>query len=236
MSTIYMVRHGQASFGSDQYDHLSEKGVEQSRVLSDYLWNLGLSFNAVYSGEMTRQKDTAYEMLAVYQQNGIPLPELKISAAFNEYNSKEIIMSFIGEAATQDPVLKKDLEHIFTDKKAFQRVFEGAMSKWLSGEHQKPGMQTWDNFKKKVNDGLHKVMKENVRKKNVIIFTSGGPISAAMQIVLGTTDEHSLRLAWQIINTSMTKFVYDEDRISLASFNSVSHLELQKDKNLITYR
>jgi broad specificity phosphatase PhoE len=231
-----MVRHGQASFGSDQYDHLSEKGVEQSRILSDYLWNLELSFDAVYSGEMIRQKDTAYEMMAVYQQNGIPMPELKILSSFNEYNSKEIIMSFVAEVANRDPVLKKDLEKIFTDKKAFQRVFERAMAKWLSGEHQKPGMQTWDNFKKKVNDGLHSLMKENGRKKNIIIFTSGGPISAAMQIVLGTTDEQSLRFAWQIVNTSVTKFVYDEDRISLASFNSVSHLELQKDKSLITYR
>ena len=65
MSTIYMARHGQASFGQDNYDQLSEKGRRQSQILAEYLIRTGLSFDAVYSGDMVRQKDTVHEVMAV---------------------------------------------------------------------------------------------------------------------------------------------------------------------------
>ena len=72
--------------------------------------------------------------------------------------------------------------------------------------------------------------------RTVIIFTSGGPISAAMQLALGISDEQTLRIAWQIVNASITKFVYNEERISLAAFNQTAHLDLERDASLMTYR
>ena len=36
MAEILMVRHGQAAFGTDDYDRLTEVGWEQSRLLGDY--------------------------------------------------------------------------------------------------------------------------------------------------------------------------------------------------------
>jgi broad specificity phosphatase PhoE len=41
MGTLYLVRHGQASFGADDYDQLSELGRRQSVRLGEYLRGKG---------------------------------------------------------------------------------------------------------------------------------------------------------------------------------------------------
>ena len=41
MAELMVVRHAQASFGTDNYDKLSELGHRQSAVLGAYLKDLG---------------------------------------------------------------------------------------------------------------------------------------------------------------------------------------------------
>ena len=40
MTTIYLVRHGQASFGKSNYDELSENGEAQAKLLGQYFKHL----------------------------------------------------------------------------------------------------------------------------------------------------------------------------------------------------
>ena len=86
MSVIYIARHGQASFGEDNYDRLSERGVEQARILAGYFIDLGLSFDAVCSGGIMRQRQTAQEILDAYGRRGIACPPLAILPEFDEYD------------------------------------------------------------------------------------------------------------------------------------------------------
>jgi hypothetical protein len=55
-------------------------------------------------------------------------------------------------------------------------------------------------------------------------------------MALGLSDEKALRIAWHLLNTSMTAFVYDGDRMELTAFNNAAHLELLNDSGWITYR
>jgi broad specificity phosphatase PhoE len=236
LSTIYMVRHGQASFGKENYDQLSQRGREQSRVLAEYLMRTGLSFDAVYAGDMVRQKDTAHEILSVYREHDRAAAELSVLSEFNEYSSRDIIIAHIHDVANEYPSLEADLKNIYTDKKAFQRVFEKIMMRWISGDADKAGVVRWQDFCGRVRSGLRRVMADNGRKKNILICTSGGPISAAVQMALGLSDERALRIAWHIVNTSVTKFVYDDERMALTGFNQAAHLELQSDPGWVTYR
>jgi len=59
MTTIYLIRHGQASVGTDNYDVLSKTGEAQANVLGQHLANTHIEFDAVYSGALKRQIDTA---------------------------------------------------------------------------------------------------------------------------------------------------------------------------------
>ena len=236
MSIIYLVRHGQASFGKPNYDELSEKGIIQARVLAEHLLEVNLCFDAVYAGEMVRQKDTAREVISVYRKSGVPVPELRIAPEFNEYDSKSIFTSYLYELAEDDPSMREDLARIYTDKKSFERVFEKVITRWISGNHDRPGLVTWDEFRGRVQKGIRKVMEENGRKKKIIVFTSGGPVSAAVNMTLGISAEHSVRIAGLVANTAITTLLYDDERISLASFNTFSHLVLHNSGDLVTYR
>jgi len=234
MGILYMIRHGQASFGSANYDRLSETGCLQSRILAEHLLAVGLAPDALYSGAMERQRDTARATAILFGEKGIALPELKIEKAFDEYSSREIILSYVAQAG--DPALEEGLSRFREDRKAFQRVFEKIVMAWVKGEYRSPGIATWEEFRERVREGLGRVIGENGRGRTIVIFTSGGPISAALQGALGLSNEETLRTAWQIANGSVTKFLYNGERITLASFNGTEHLALKRDPALITYR
>jgi broad specificity phosphatase PhoE len=231
-----MVRHGQASFGKENYDQLSETGQKQCVILAEHMIRTGLSFDAVYTGDMDRQKDTAKAIISSYLAHSRQMPALNIMSEFNEYSSRDIIMAHIQDVAQHDPDLKTDLQRIYEEKKAFQRVFEKIMVRWISGEIDKPGVVRWLDFRERVQGGLQDVMMKNGRKKKVLICTSGGPISAAVQMALSLSDEKTLRIAWHIANASVTTFDYDDQRIELSVFNNCAHLELLGEPGLLTYR
>ena len=58
MGTLYLVRHGQASFGAADYDQLSELGQRQSVRLGEYLANKGVTLDAVLTGTLRRHQQT----------------------------------------------------------------------------------------------------------------------------------------------------------------------------------
>ena len=128
------------------------------------------------------------------------------------------------------------MARIFTDRYAFQRVFEGALLRWISGRYPVPGVETWEEFTGRVRAGIERVIQENGRKKRIAVFTSGGAITAVMQMALGLSDEETLKLTLPIRNASVSTFLYDDERFSLSSFNSVAHLEFCGDPELLTYR
>lgn len=229
-----MIRHGQASFGSVNYDRLSETGRLQSRLLAEHLLALGFAPDALYTGSMERQKGTAEATVALFREQGIALPEQEIDEAFNEYSSRRIILAYVEQSG--DPSLKEDLGRIREDRKAFQRIFEGILMAWMTGTFRSPGIATWEEFRERVLEGLGRVIARNGRGRTIAVFTSGGPISAALQEAMGLTNERTLQTAWQIANGSVTKFLYNGERITLAAFNGTEHLALKRDPSLITYR
>jgi broad specificity phosphatase PhoE len=236
MSDIYIFRHGQASFGSGNYDKLSETGILQAGILAEYIYKTGLRFDAVYSGSLERQKDTARIFLEYYSSKGLNTHHNRVREEFNEFKPNDIMTAHLPALAKDEPGLLDDLKNIFTDKKSFQRIFEKAMMRWVSGKYDTDGLETWKQYRDRVCGGVRAVMDENGRGKKVAIFASGGTIAASIQLALSITDEDAMRMNWQIVNTSINRFMYNEDSIALASFNSYAHLEMHDNKRLITYR
>jgi broad specificity phosphatase PhoE len=88
----------------------------------------------------------------------------------------------------------------------------------------------------RVAGSLREIRERHGRGKTIAVFTSGGAIAATLSHVLGIPGEHAMRLNWQVVNTSISRFMYNEERITLAGFNAISHLELAGEPSLITYR
>ena len=236
MSEIYFIRHGQASFGEENYDRLSPLGVKQAKCLAKHLAATGKFFDGVYHGEMKRQQNTAREFINHYSSKGLAVLAPVVSSAFNEYDSFTVWQALIPEMLADDPTIAKDLEKIPADQKAFQRVFARLMTRWITGEYNAGNIPTWDEFTRRVKQGVEALMTRHGANKRLVVFTSGGPISVTVQIALGLSDKKTLEISWQLLNASITRIKYNSHGMMLSGFNEVTHLELEGDEGLITYR
>lgn len=233
MSELFIVRHGQASFGADDYDNLSPVGHEQARILSDYWRSIGLRFDAIYSGSLRRQLATA-EGLRPQAED----PEIRIDEGFNEYVSDEILETYRQQYAKADGFVTEGeaFKNGLKDRRFFQRFLEKACQRWIQGELESPEVEPFQLFKERVSDALERVMGENSKGRKVVIATSGGVIAMAVQKVLGMSDEQAINLNWMVYNTSITRIPYSGLRRSLSSFNGIPHLERPGFTEKITYR
>ena len=231
MSILYLIRHGQASFHSADYDALSDLGRRQSAVLGDYFSRVGVRFDAVFSGAKKRQIDTAQIVMERLGMDGGPrvLPE------FNEHDTFRIVASQVPALVESDPQMKDDVERFYKDPAAFRRVFKKTMLGWMSGDRNVDGIESYADFLARVNSGIARAMAGRERTERVAVFSSGGPISAALMLALGVTDETSLDLDLQIHNASVSTFKAAENRLVLTSFNSAAHLETAGAGGLLTY-
>jgi broad specificity phosphatase PhoE len=236
MGEIFFVRHGQASFGTDDYDRLSPLGFRQAKILAAYLAQTGKIFDAVYTGEMERQQKTAEEFLNHYRDNQLAVPRPQIDDTFNEYDSFAVWEALIPEMTAEQPALAAELEKLPADRKAFQRIFSQVMNRWTQGKYKAAGIPRWDDFTRRVVLGVDKIAARHGARKRLAVFTSGGPISVAVRSALGLSDRMTLEISWQLMNASITRLKYNSRGIMLAGFNEVSHLELEGDANLLTYR
>ena len=233
MSDIYMIRHGQASFSSENYDRLSTLGYRQSEILGEYLSHIGIFFDAIYSGSLERQRRTAERVLE--RTPAESRCNLQIQPGLNEYDAKGIVEAQMPAMIRDNPKLALDLERMY-ERRSFQRIFEGAMRRWLSGRYDADGVEPWKAFRDRVRGAVNRIMMENGRGKTIAIFTSGGPICVTLQMALGITEDIAIQLNWQLRNTSVSVFKYNDTGIFLNSYNSLNHLLDRKDSTLLTYR
>lgn len=232
MTTLVLVRHGQASFGTRNYDCLSDAGIRQSKVLGAHWSQLGARWDQAYSGEMSRQRDTASLALAALNDGRVAevLPE------FNEYDADAVVRSYLPVLARRHPELSLDRRELFADRKAFQLFFEKVIHCWLSGEaHDGGDLESWIAFRERCLAGLRAVVTPGGPERRVV-FTSGGVITVALQAALGVDDAAAFRLNWRIYNAGQHVFRWGRSGLQLLGFNNISHLELARDPALLTHR
>ena len=90
MTDIYLVRHGQASFGKANYDKLSELGGQQAIWLGDYFKHRNVEFDAVFSGDMVRHHETKEGIASGIATEDYTLPEVTVNSALNEFNFQAV--------------------------------------------------------------------------------------------------------------------------------------------------
>ena len=235
MATIYLIRHGQASFGADDYDKLSELGCRQASVAGEYLAQCGISFDAIYSGNLLRQRETA-QLAAASQPEKL---ELRIDPRFNEIENDEQLKYLVPEVVKSNPAVQELIERGLSSSKDYQKVIKAVFNYWVSPQCADARVQSWQDYSQGVSEALHDVMVEQGSGKTVGIFTSGGTIATIVAQVLGLTGEQTYRFYEPIFNCSVTQLFYTGTRVSLSYFNDRSFLQVlgtQRAENLISYR
>ena len=214
MGTLYLVRHGQASFGADDYDQLSDLGRRQSVRLGQYLrerYGDGLRFNAVLTGTLRRQIGT---WQGIAEGGGFDAPHVSWPG-LNEYDSHAVIA-----AIHHEPLAKPDTPELY---RHHFRLLRDGLTQWMNGVVSPHGMPDYDDFRHGVVSALDHVRTQH--SGNVLLVSSGGPISTAVGHVLGTTPETTIELNLRIRNSALTEFVFTPKRHMLLTFNTLPHLD-----------
>ena len=229
MATIYLVRHGQASFGKENYDQLSPRGWEQGKILGRWLAGK-VEPGAIFGGNLQRHRETVEAITTGY---GVSLPDMQVLEGLNEFDHLEVVERLRPEWADKQ-VMARDLASFPKPARAFQQAFEKAVTRWVSGEFDQEYSETWNGFRQRVGHALDQLI-NLADGADVIVSTSGGPIAVIAQRLLELSDHKALEMNNVIANTSVSRILYSGPRRSLAVFNNYSHLEAE-DPALVTYR
>jgi len=208
MSRLLLVRHGQSLYTGEQADHLTPLGREQARLLGERWAARGLRLDRVICGPRMRHHETLEEV-----RRSLELPEARIEPDLDEYPAGEIFKRAVqgGLARVEDP-------------STFERMFTRIMGRYVAGEIDYEGVETFSAFRARVGGALERITAEGARGQIVAAFTSGGPVAAALGLVLGLTDEKVLELSWTVRNTALCELRFGPGRLSLVAFNLHSHL------------
>ena len=78
MANLLVIRHGQASFGAENYDQLSPLGQRQADLTGEFLAQMGVKFSAAYSGDLSRQRETGQRVIGQLENppNSLSTPDL----------------------------------------------------------------------------------------------------------------------------------------------------------------
>jgi broad specificity phosphatase PhoE len=233
MNEIYFIRHGQASFGQPSYDRLSKVGERQAELLGRHFNRNGIRFDAAYSGAMRRHVQTA--TIAMNQMNGNAAQKLTIDADFNEMGSSDQMMNHLFTVIQEDPALSEQMKHIHTDHGAIGRIFDIAEKTDLMPVQVETRLSLAQQFRERISGAIDNLVRKLEKHEKVVVFTSGGPTAVALRRTLDTSLEQTIRLGWELRNTSVTVLRHHQDQLWLVLFNCVAHLEAQNEPELITY-
>jgi broad specificity phosphatase PhoE len=239
MGILFLVRHAQASFLEENYDKLSALGEAQARLLGEYWARHNVVFDRACVGPRLRQRDTIKLVSDAYREAGLEFPQPQVLPEFDEYQGEAVLKCSLPGLLETDGRIR-ELHAAFQSssdpaerRATFQKLFEAVVGLWLRGAIGAPGVETWLEFCSRVNSGFDKFLSAGGRGERVAVFTSGGPITVAMQRALHLSAEDTLQLSWMLRNSSCSEFLYAADRFTLSAFNCHSHLG---DSAMLTYR
>lgn len=228
MASIHLIRHGQASFGAENYDCLSALGERQCRLLGEWWRARGYRTGTVLGGPMRRHRQSFEQFCAGFGME-LAFEVLPGLAEFDHENVIEVHRPEFRDKAAMVSFLSGHPR----PRQAFHEFFTHAVSRWHSGEYDHEYNEPWPDFRTRVVAAFEAM---RARGGDVLVFTSGGAIAVILQALLGLDNHRCFALNGTIANSSVTRVLYRADEATLHTFNGTAHLEIHDDAALITYR
>jgi len=224
MGHLTLVRHGQASIFSADYDQLSEAGVAQSRALGEHWARHGVRFDVAYVGPRRRHRQTLDAVAGAYRERGLPWPDVVDVPELDEHDGLTVIRHVLQGHGTLDadgaPAEPGEAgrERVLRE---FSRHYGEVMREWARGALVVPDVEAWSEFRARTLRALDAMCGHDGRG---VAFTSGGSVSSVAGWLLGLDEDRVIDLSAVLRNTSLTEVRYSGRRRGLVSFNGVPHL------------
>ena len=211
---LWLVRHGQAAFGSGDYDRLTDLGWQQARWLGEHLAAMETGFDRIAAGTLRRQQETASALTENLGGGVETVPGLE------EYDGDALLRAI---GVTEGQKLGRR-EHF--------RVLRGAILDW-SEDRLGDVPETWGAFRKRVLGAVEALT--SARRGRVLAASSGGAIAMAITALLGMPPAQMVEMNLQARNTGISRLIFTGGRVYLNQFNAVPHLEHPDRKHAETY-
>ncbi len=250
MTTILLARHGQASFGQENYDQLSELGSRQAQMLGQHYATTQRRIDAIFTGSLVRQQDSAHHFWQHYQSFvdtkhsskpaiDINAPDSYILPQFNEFNHKDVFIksdpAFVSKGAIAAEIAQAEVPSI-----RLAELFDVAMQRWHAGENDSDYIESWVQFNERAKQALEQVRLQvaNLNLEHdstVLVFTSGGIIAAITAQLLQQGSQTAYQINKSLVNTGVTSITLKGQSTRLLSLNEYSHL-FADGKRFVTWR
>jgi broad specificity phosphatase PhoE len=225
MPSILLIRHAQASFGTDDYDVLSDTGRHQVSALVAGLHDRGIVATKVVSGDLRRQRDTAVPCAHAF---GI---DVSVDPRWNEYVDRDIL----SHHATVPAGLERHAGDEPLSSRQFQEILNDALTAWIDAGSDGPCQETWPAFQARLSEALGDVADSLSRGDTAVVVSSGGAIAAVCADLMGLPPKALIAFNHVSINAAISKLTVGRAGISLISVNEHGHLE-RAGRSLVTYR
>jgi broad specificity phosphatase PhoE len=223
MAELYLVRHGQASLGADNYDRLSANGEQQGIWLGEYFAQREITFDRVMTGTLRRHAQTVD---AIWRGLGRPPIECEIHAGLDEYDFHALFHALgdehagLAQRATRSP-------------RDFFKALRHVLHLWAEDALGGRAPETWHAFQQRVADARTAIQQGDGQR--VLVVSSGGVIGAMTQQILEAPAAAAIALNMQIRNSSVSHYFFNRDTLHLSSFNGIGHLDDPQRRAFQTY-
>ncbi|MET7639733.1 histidine phosphatase family protein [Streptomyces sp. NPDC005438] len=230
MSVLLLVRHGQASFGADDYDELTPLGQEQATLLGASLARRGLTPDLLVRGGLRRHQQTLVHLVAGADWAAVPV---EVDRRWDEFDHRQVFAAHrpeylapgrLAAELARGPQAARDLQHLF----------EEATTRWWSGDHDGDYPEPFPRFADRVDRALAQTARLTPPGGTALVVSSGGPLSAVASQLLAGNGSLWPRLNPVAVNTGVSKVVAGSRGLTLVTVNAHEHLDHRRQ--LLTYR
>lgn len=217
MGAIHLVRHGQASFGSGDYDRLSETGHLQGRLAGEDMAARGVRPHVVVHGGLRRQRETAESLIA---GAGWECP-VETDDRWAEYDA-DLVLTAAREAGvvsgqgTLDTAAGSD-----EAKREFQRQLDAALGHWA-------GLDAFTEYATRTEAALADAAERSGSGRTTVVVSSAGTASLAVAGLLADPEGVVgvwARLQRVTVNTGIARIVVGRGGLTCVAVNEHQHLE-----------
>ena len=229
MSELFLVRHAQASFGSSNYDQLSELGMRQSEWLGAHFASIRIHFDRLICGDMERHRQTLF---GICKNMNLSVDDRVELCGLNEYDFSDLIAAFSDQFPENSRLLESQADR--SSKEKHYRLLRDVLSAWGRDEIADV-RETWHVFSDRVLGARKQIQALARAGEKVLAVGSGGSNSTFMGQVLKAPTETIFDLNLQSKNTGINRYFYNQTKITLVGFNGVPHLEMPERLKYVTY-
>lgn len=233
MAELFLVRHAQAAFGTDDYDRLTELGHRQAQWLGEYFRGRDVAFDRVFTGSLRRHRETLEGIAA----GGCGVVAATVDARLDEYDPERLVQAHRAALAGDRAELPRPVADApEAARREHFRLLRDALTAWTLGQLDASVHRPFTEFREGAYEAFRAACSPaSGAVRRVLVISSGGPIASIVAHHLEMPAASFVALNLQVRNSGFCELRFNAVAAQLISFNNVPHLDTPERRSCITF-